>query len=111
MINDTLAIGEISGGKVINGTDTLSVMNSINAGDKIAPLGNSGHSTTHVHVYCFKNGNFDYNDPDNVQDPLEFITHAQPKYNVSIDSLKIVYPGDSLSSVRVRCKMLNPDGS
>ncbi len=108
---DTIAIGPTTGYVIFN-SDTLSVTDVVTDNQVIAPLGDSGGTNAHLHLYYYENINEPtLNTNDNCIDPLEVVSHAQPNYEITIDSVQTVYPGDSLSSVKVRCTMLNPDGS
>ncbi|MFO7896175.1 MAG: hypothetical protein R6U84_04515 [Candidatus Cloacimonadales bacterium] len=96
---------------VWNNTDyTIPTQTTVSAGSIIAPVGYSGMISpdkTHFHLSRYRNGSLDtLQTKHNCIDPLEVLSHAQPNYEITIDSVYTVYPGDSLSSVKVRCKML-----
>jgi hypothetical protein len=111
-----VAIGYINGGRVEYNGDTLTVTNQVAANRPIAPIGNSGKyfvGKAHVHLYNPHNGYINPQDINNGKNPLEFVTHAQPTYTVSIEGVNNLtltgtntfYPGNVIASVKVRCAM------
>jgi hypothetical protein len=113
------AIGQDTG-RVVVGIDTVQVSTTVAAGEVIAPTGNSGGNFKyHLHLYSFPNGSGNhFNNSDNVtKDPLEFVEHNSPDFEILIlntdafDNPPLgfdpVYPGNNTSTVKVRVKLPN----
>jgi len=116
---DGTAIGQDTG-RVVVGTDTVQVSTTVAAGEVIAPTGHSGGNYAyHLHLYSFPNGSGNhFNNSDNVtKDPLEFVEHDSPKFEIQVlktDNLDNppfgfdpLYPGHKTSTVKVRVKLPN----
>jgi parallel beta-helix repeat protein len=74
----------------------------------IAPLGTSGtgESNSHLHLYRFEDvGVSPLYHVDNTKNPLEVVVHDKPNYTVTIDAFNHVYPGNEISSFKVKCSM------
>ncbi len=90
--------------------------NQVQAGQAIAPLGNSSDVAPHVHVYHPLNPDLDPQDVSNAKDPLEILTHYNTQYASTIPHTYRItqpgsntyYAGDVTSAVEVCMTMLNP---
>lgn len=116
---DGTAIGQDTG-RVVVGIDTVQVSTTVAAGDVIAPTGNSGGNYKyHLHLYSFPKGNGNhFNNSDNItKDPLEFVEHVSPDFDIQVlktdafDNPPLgfdpVYPGNNTSTLKVRVKLPN----
>ncbi len=103
-------------GQVIWEGDTLTVGIMANTGDVIGPVGDSYASASilcaHLHLSCHVDNLFNFHD-SMTKDPLTFVQHAIPTYQVrfrdqnNVNGVIIKYPGDTESSIRVRPTMQN----
>jgi hypothetical protein len=116
---DTIALGEINNATVLFNNDTLIVTNSVTKYQPISPIGTSGgfNNKCHVHVYAPGSLDLDVQNIDNAKDPLQYITHDEPNYDIYIDKYyKITtknsdsfYPGNKEAGVMMKCKMKGED--
>ncbi|HRY33474.1 MAG TPA: PKD domain-containing protein [Bacteroidales bacterium] len=96
---------------------TYITSNQVQAGQAIAPLGNSnGDAAPHVHVYHPLNPDENPQEVPNAKDPLEILTHYNTQYEATIPHTHRItqpgsntcYAGDETSAVEVCMTMLNP---
>ena len=108
------AFGNVSGYVYWN-NKKITVNTSIETGQIVGPTGDSGGNySAHLHLYTFANNNFSTHDQF-TKNPLEFISHDAPDYDVqilgqyNIPGFNQIYPGSNTSSIRVRAQMPNED--
>lgn len=106
----------------------LPVNTNINAGDVVGPIGDSYNSLTplaaHLHLYSFPDVATGNITDGHTKNPLEFVDHAIPDYQVQIlrhnnqtiaspdelEGIDLVYPGNLPSKLKIRA-LLSGEGN
>ncbi len=111
---DTTAIGPVTGDLIFAG-DTLTVRDSIMAGEPIGPTGSSkgsdnnpGDLGPHLHLYSNPDGSSSTND-EITKNPLQYVEYADTTFEVKIlkqndedEGITLVYPGTNSTPIQVR---------
>lgn len=94
--------------------DDGTLRNTVNAGDIIAPIGDSNTGGAHIHLYNFVSlglGTFRENRRwSNLKDPTRLLWHLSPDYTVTIEQVKEDDEFTSNPSIRARTFMLGTSG-
>lgn len=113
-------------GTVTFGNQEYFITPEIVGGDVVAPIGRSGTTNVHLHLYHLMDASLNVVSLSNTKDPLQFVQHdflypsgtPSPNPHIRIlrngpnvdqypEGIDLTYPGSSTSTIMVRCILPN----